>query len=82
MSLKERFGTEVWEALQKNTRVYADVYVQWASVGEVAKDARVSRATAKKYLEMLVREGYAKSMKFGNRTGYSVSSEKTVAYQE
>jgi len=82
MTLKERFGTEVWEALVKNTRVYADVYVQWATVGEVATDAKVSRATAKKYLEMLVKDGHAKSMKFGKRTGYSVVSDNQNTYQE
>lgn len=74
MSTMERYGTAVWEGLVKNTAVYADVYVQWATVGEVALTAGVSRATAKKYLEMLVEKGDAKSMKFGNRTGYAVTS--------
>lgn len=82
MTLKERFGTEVWQALVKNTRVYADVYVQWATIGEVAKDANVSRATAKKYLDILVSEGHAKSMRFGKRTGYSVVSDNQASYQE
>lgn len=82
MTLKERFGTEVWQALIKNTRVLSEVYVQWATVGEVAKDARVSRATAKKYLEMLVKQGHAKSMKFGKSTGYSVVSDSNISYQE
>lgn len=72
MSTTERYGKEVWEALVKETRVYADVYIQWATVGEVAEMAGVSRGTAKKYLEKLVGMGEARSMKFGKRTGYSV----------
>lgn len=72
MSTLERYGNEVWEGLNKTTRVYADVYVQWATVGEVAKAAGVTRPTAKKYLDKLVKMGKAKAMKFGKRTGYSV----------
>jgi len=75
MSTKERYGSSVWDALIKNTRVYANVYVQWATVGEVATTAGVSRGTAKKYLEMLVSTGHAKSMKFGARKGYSINDE-------
>lgn len=77
MSTKERYGTEVWNALVATTRVYANVYVQWATVGEVSQKAGVSRGTAKKYLDALVTMGQARSMKFGKRTGYSVS-EKAV----
>lgn len=82
MSLEERFGTLVWKALVKNSNDFAGVYVQWATVGEVATDAKVSRATAKKYLEKLVEMGNAKSMKFGKRTGYCMVSDSIVSYQE
>jgi len=75
MSTKERYGSEVWQALINTTRVYANVYVQWATVGEVAEKAGVSRGTAKKYLDMLIKSGHAKSMKFGKRTGYSIADE-------
>jgi len=75
MSHKERFGSEVWDALLKNTMVLADVYVKWATVGEVAEAARVSRATAKKYLEALVEMGRAKKMAFGKRWGYSILND-------
>lgn len=70
MSTKERYGTYVYEALIAQTRFYAYGVDIWATVGEIAIVARVSRATAKKYLEVLVEMGHAKSMKFGNRTGY------------
>nr|CRY94304.1 hypothetical protein [uncultured prokaryote] len=73
MSTEERYGTAVWEALQACTLVLADVYVQWATVGEVAKKAGVSRGTAKKYLDKLCDMSQARSMKFGSRTGYSVN---------
>jgi len=73
MSTQERYGTEVWNALKATTLVYANVYVQWATVGEVAAKAGVSRGTAKKYLEKLIGTKHAKSMKFGKRVGYSVA---------
>lgn len=73
MSTTERYGTEVWRALKECTLVYANVYVQWATVGEVAEKAGVSRGTAKKYLDALISTNHAKSMKFGKRTGYSVA---------
>ena len=79
MSTEERYGTDVWKALIANTRVLADVYVQWATVGEVAQGAGVSRNTAKKYLERLVDMGHAKKMAFGKRSGYSVCSDQGVA---
>lgn len=79
MSTKERYGTEVWEALINTTRVYANVYVQWATVGEVSEKAGVSRGTAKKYLEALVASGHAKAMKFGKRTGYSIADESGLS---
>lgn len=82
MSLKERFGSEVWHALVANSNDFAGVYVQWATVGEVAKGAKVSRATAKKYLDILVSDGHAKSMKFGKRTGYCFLSDNAKTYQE
>lgn len=79
MSTTERYGTEVWNALVNTTRVYANVYVQWATVGEVAEKAGVSRGTAKKYLEKLISTKHAKSMKFGKRTGYSIADESGLS---
>lgn len=70
MSTKERYGTYVWEALVAQTSFYAFGVDIWATVGEVAKVARVSRATAKKYLDELVKTGHASEMKFGSRSGY------------
>lgn len=70
MSTKERYGTYVYEALIAQTRFYAWGVDVWATVGEVAKVARVSRNTAKKYLEELVSMGHAKKMQFGSRVGY------------
>jgi response regulator of citrate/malate metabolism len=72
MSTTERYGTEVWRGLLSVTINLANQYIQWATVGEVARAAGVSRGTAKKYLEMLIEKGDVKSMKFGNRTGYAV----------
>jgi response regulator of citrate/malate metabolism len=74
MSTNERYGTAVWQGLLASTITLANVYVQWATVGEVASASGVSRATAKKYLDKLVAMGQAKTMKFGKRTGYAVTS--------
>lgn len=74
MSHEERFGTEVWLALKSVTITLANVYQQWATVGEVASAAHVSRATAKKYLDKLVEKGEVKTMKFGRSTGYALKS--------
>lgn len=70
MSANERYGTYVWEALVAQTRFYDFGVDIWATVGEIATVARVSRATAKKYLDILVKNGHAKEMKFGSRSGY------------
>jgi response regulator of citrate/malate metabolism len=72
MSTKERYGTAIYEALGEHTYQLADMYIQWATIGEVAKRAGVSRPTAKKYLDLLVEMGRVKSMKFGARTGYAL----------
>lgn len=74
MSTMERYGTAVWQGLLASTITLANVYQQWATVGEVARAAGVSEPTAKKYLTMLVEKGDAKCMKFGNRMGYAVTS--------
>lgn len=74
MSTEERYGAAVWQGLLASSVTLANVYVQWATVGEVARAGGVSRATAKKYLDKLVEMGHAKSMKFGNRTGYTTVS--------
>lgn len=74
MSTKERYGSAVWAGLLASTVTLANVYVQWATVGQVAAAGGVSRGTAKKYLEELVDMGQAKKMKFGSRVGYAVTS--------
>lgn len=60
MSTKERYGTIVWDALALifNSSVTPDD--GWVSVGEVARVAKVSKPTAKKYLDMLVEMDTAK----------------------
>lgn len=74
MSTNERYGSAVWAGLLASTLTLANVYVQWATVDQVARAGGVSRGTAKKYLEKLVTMGQAKKMKFGARYGYAVTS--------
>ena len=72
MSTVERYGGEVWRGLLASTLTLGNVYQRWATVGDVAKAAGVSRATAKKYLNLLVDKGEVKTMKFGSSVGYAV----------
>jgi response regulator of citrate/malate metabolism len=74
MSTRQRYGDAVWAGLLASTMTLANVYIQWATVGDVARAGGVSRATAKKYLDVLVEMGQVKTMKFGARTGYAVTS--------
>jgi predicted ArsR family transcriptional regulator len=53
MSTKQRYGTAVWEAINR----ICDNVVGYHSIGEVAKEAGVTKPTAKKYLEILVENG-------------------------
>lgn len=70
MSTKQRYGSAVWKALAHITRHYAHDNIIWATVGEVSKQAGVSKPTAKKYLTTLVEMGSAVDMEFGTRKGY------------
>lgn len=55
MSAKERFGTVVWLAIQAlHSELLPDEW-GWHTVGEVAERGDISRTTAKKYLEELVK---------------------------
>lgn len=78
MSTKERYGSEVWKALCHITRFYAHDNVIWATIGEVAKEAGVSKPTAKKYLIELVEMGIAIDMEFGSRRGYRPDTNGSV----
>lgn len=53
MSTKERYGTEVWNALIALEDALPHDAWGWHSVGEVAEKAGVSRGTARKYLNAL-----------------------------
>ena len=78
MSTKERYGSEVWRALSHVTRFYAHDHIIWATVGEVAKEAGVSKPTAAKYLNALVEMGSAVDMEFGSRRGYRPAPNGSV----
>lgn len=50
---------EIWDAMVRLVKNHAGrtCWTDWMSVGEVAKEAGVSKPTARKYLEMAVVEG-------------------------
>lgn len=58
MSTKERFGTLVWDAARVVQRHVAAQAGYGFAVGEVAAQAGVSKPTARKYLALLVEQGY------------------------
>lgn len=70
MSTKERYGSAVWSAVQElSFLVEARMYCL-LTVGEVAKKAGVSKPTAKKYLDLLAKEGYMHKSVFPSVTFY------------
>lgn len=54
MSTTERYGTYVWQALNALAFDEATHECTYYGVGEVARVAKVSKPTAKKYLDMLI----------------------------
>lgn len=58
MSTKERYGNEVWRAVQCFAMEWQNGGPLFRTVGEVAREAGVSRGTAKKYLDILVDAGH------------------------
>jgi len=75
MSHEERYGTLVWDALVALFNAPETEDDEWITIGEVASKAEVSRPTAKKYLEELIRKGNAKRVTIGAR------KEKIMAYR-
>lgn len=65
MSHEERYGTLVWQALVK---IFNDDQTPddgWITIGEVAKEAQITKPTAAKYLNKLVGMGNAKRVSVG-----------------
>lgn len=82
MSAKERFGTLVWLALQAVHEDLAPDKWGWHTVGEVAAKGEVSRATAKKYLEELVKMNNCRVVRGKGGRAFYQPIMSTVAYQE
>jgi Mn-dependent DtxR family transcriptional regulator len=56
MTAEERFGNAVWDGLV----ACCEKWVGYMSVGEIAKEAGVSRPTAAKYLDRMTKMGRVK----------------------
>ena len=82
MTLKERFGTEVWQAVITLSHDKGVNKRPLLSVGEVAKMACVSRATAKKYLMELVKMQSVATFPVGKRWVYQCLFDGFSSYQE
>lgn len=70
MSTKERYGTEVWNAICRLEDKLTPEQWGWHSAGEVGKEAGVSRNTARKYLDMLYENGNVRSIGMKNKGYY------------
>ncbi len=70
VSTKQRYGDAVLGALLLCSWHDGNGSWKWATIGEVADAAGVSRTTAKKYLEALVDMGHAVPSDIGKRRVY------------
>lgn len=82
MTHKERFGTEVWKAIVSLSYDGNVNKMPLLSVGEIADKAKVSRATAKKYLMDLVRCEMVSTFPVGKRWVYQYTAYNNASYQE
>lgn len=65
MSHEERYGTLVWNALVAIFNQPDTPDDGWITVGEVAKEAKITKPTASKYLNKLLSMGNAKRVCIG-----------------
>jgi len=70
MSSTERFGTYVYDAIKSRTWTQSTGLRTFTTLGQVAEDARVSNATAKKYLMHLVKMNLVATFPIGKRWVY------------
>lgn len=70
MSTKQRYGNAVWDAIAKLTDHRLGQGHVWVTVGEVAKEAGVSKPTARKYLNALWEMGDVLATVVGGKVGY------------
>jgi len=70
LSSSERFGTYVWRAVMDKTYSPSTGLRTFTSLGEIAKQAQVSNATAKKYLMHLVKMNVVATFPIGKRWVY------------
>jgi len=65
MSHEERYGTLVWQALVAVFNAPTTPDDGWITIGQVAKEAKVTKPTAAKYLAKLLIMGEAKRVCIG-----------------
>lgn len=82
MTHRERFGTEVWQAVLALSFDGSVNRKPLLSVGQVAEKANVSRATAKKYMMDLVKTEMMATFPVGKRWVYQYVNYDNVSYQE
>lgn len=72
MSDKNRLKHLVSHAVIDLTSGEIEGYEVWASATAVGENAQVATATARKYLDVLVKEGHIEVRSFMGTTGYRV----------
>lgn len=70
MSTGERYGTAVWAGFYSKSYLVDEGINCFTTVGEVAKESGVARATARKYLDKLVDMGRASCLVTGKTRLY------------
>lgn len=70
MSDKNRFYDAVWTGLREISHLVDAKVCNFVTVGEVAKSAKVSRQTARKYLDLLSETPYVGSVSVGGHMFY------------
>lgn len=70
MSSNERFGSYVYHAIRNRTWQESTGLRTFTSLGQVAEDAQVSNATAKKYLMHLIKMNLVATFPIGKRWVY------------
>lgn len=67
-------ASKIWNALVWLSTPGEDMWYerQWWGVGEIAKKAGMSRPTAKKYMEMALKEGRVMYVEFNGRQEYRI----------
>lgn len=70
MSTIDRYSDAVWDGFCKSSFLVDDNIYNYASVGEIAERAGVSKPTVKKYMDAFAQSENVAALKIGKQTFY------------